>query len=125
MTPEDLAAWLVSMGYSRRRAAVELGSTKMSLGRWLAGQVPINHRVGLACAALSAGLQPHPDLRQWQRHLCYNNVVCAHLLGVDRVSYQRWLAREDETTRVVMLACSAIAAGLPPWQSNKVINHDL
>jgi DNA-binding XRE family transcriptional regulator len=58
MTPDDLRAWLVRMGYTQQQAASALGVDRVSFARMLAGTAPINMRTGLACAAIAAGLKP-------------------------------------------------------------------
>ena len=56
MTPTELRAWQAHMGYTQQHAAEALGVSLATYKRYLTGDVP--HVVGLACAALAAGLQP-------------------------------------------------------------------
>ena len=62
------------------------------------------------------------DLRTWQSHMGYTYDTAAAALGVSRSSYADWLAGTSRTTgkpikisRLVALACAALAAGLSPW----------
>lgn len=62
------------------------------------------------------------DLRAWQAHMGYTYDTAAAALGVSRSSYADWLAGTSRTTgkpiqvsRLVALACAALAAGLSPW----------
>lgn len=54
MTPTDFAAWLAHMGWSKRRAARELGCSFNSIVAWLERGAP--PYIGFACAALAFGL---------------------------------------------------------------------
>ena len=63
MSPADLAAWELHMGYSQRQAAEALGVTLPTYQQWRRGArfkddvpVEIDRRTALACAALAAGL---------------------------------------------------------------------
>ena len=63
MSPADLAAWELHMGYSQRQAAEALGVTLPTYQQWRRGArfkddapVEIGRRTALACAALAAGL---------------------------------------------------------------------
>ena len=63
MTPADLAAWELHMGYSQRQAAEALGVTLPTYQQWRRGArfkddapVEIDRRTALACSALAAGL---------------------------------------------------------------------
>lgn len=56
MTPDDLRAWQSAMGYTQQQAAEALGVSWATYKRYLVGEVPL--AIGLACAALAAGLQP-------------------------------------------------------------------
>lgn len=62
------------------------------------------------------------DLRAWQAHMGYTYDTAAAALGVSRSSYADWVAGRSRTTgkpikisRLVELACAALAAGLSPW----------
>ena len=62
------------------------------------------------------------DLRAWQAHMGYTYDTAAQALGVSRSSYADWVAGRSRTTgkpiqisRLVALACAALAAGLSPW----------
>lgn len=63
MTPEDLKAWQQAMGYTYDQAAKALGVSRSAYADWVAGVSrttgQVKHAplyVGLACAALAAGL---------------------------------------------------------------------
>jgi hypothetical protein len=55
MTPEDFTAWLAHIGWSKRRAARELGCSFNSVAAWCAKGAP--PYIGYACAALAWGLR--------------------------------------------------------------------
>ena len=59
------------------------------------------------------------DLRAWQAHMGYTYDTAAKALGVSRGTYAEWLAGRSRNTgkpikisKLVALACAAIAAGL-------------
>ena len=59
------------------------------------------------------------DLRAWQARMGYTYDTAAEALGVSRSTYAEWLAGKSRTTgkpvqisRLVALACTALAAGL-------------
>ena len=61
------------------------------------------------------------DLRAWQQAMGYTYDTAAQALGVSRSSYADWIAGRSRTTgkpiqisRLVALACAALAAGVPP-----------
>ena len=63
------------------------------------------------------------DLRTWQAHMGYTYDTAAQALGVSRSSYADWIAGRSRTTgkpikisRMVALACAALAAGITPWK---------
>lgn len=56
MTPEDLKAWQASHGYTYDSAAKALGIARATFARLVSGEVQIDRRTALACAAISAGL---------------------------------------------------------------------
>lgn len=56
MTAEDLRAWQTAMAYTQQQAAEALGVSWATYKRYLVGEVPL--AIGLACAALAAGLGP-------------------------------------------------------------------
>ena len=56
MTPAQFDAWLTNMGLSERRAAELLGVAPSTIGQWRRVSTP--PLLGLACAALAAGLKP-------------------------------------------------------------------
>ena len=65
MTPADLRAWQASMGISGREAARRLGVAVGTYQDWITGTsrttkkpISLPPLLGLACAALEAGLQP-------------------------------------------------------------------
>ena len=67
MTPADLAAWQVLMGFTQRQAADALGVTLPTYQEWRRGArfrdgapVEIDRITALACAALAAGLDEWP-----------------------------------------------------------------
>ena len=62
------------------------------------------------------------DLRAWQAHMGYTYDTGAAALGVSRSTYAEWLAGRSRTTgkpiqisRLVALACAALAAGMDAW----------
>jgi len=62
------------------------------------------------------------DLRAWQAQMGYTYDTAAAALGVSRGTYADWVAGRSRTTgkpikisRLVALACAAIAAGIAPW----------
>ena len=62
------------------------------------------------------------DLRAWQAHMGYTYDTAAAALGVSRAAYADWIAGRSRTTgkpikisRLVALACAALAAGLGEW----------
>ena len=68
MTPAQFDAWLTHMGLSERRAAEVLGVAPSTIGQWRRVSTP--PLLGLACAALAAGLKPwvppaHAFARRW------------------------------------------------------------
>lgn len=65
MTPSDLRAWQQAMGISGREAARRLGVSPATYQDWVTGTSRTSGRpiklpplLGLACAALAAGLEP-------------------------------------------------------------------
>lgn len=63
------------------------------------------------------------DLRAWQAHMGLTYDTAAKALGVSRATYAEWLAGKSRTTgkpikisRLVALACAALAAGMCEWQ---------
>ena len=65
MTPADLRAWQARMGLTYETAAKALGVSRSTYAEWVAGKsrttgkpVAPSRTVALACAALSAGLEP-------------------------------------------------------------------
>ena len=63
MTPASLIAWRTRLGYSKAKAARELGLSRNAYwgyeaGRWNGKARTIPKYVALACAALLAGLEP-------------------------------------------------------------------
>ena len=62
------------------------------------------------------------DLRAWQASMGYTYNTAAQALGVSRSTYADWLAGRSRTTgkpikisRLVALACAALAAGVGEW----------
>ena len=62
------------------------------------------------------------DLRAWQAQMGYTYDTAAAALGVSRSSYADWIAGRSRTTgkpikisKVVALACAALAAGIGEW----------
>ena len=62
------------------------------------------------------------DLRAWQAHMGYTYDTAAAALGVSRAAYADWIAGRSRTTgkpikisRLVALACAALAAGLDAY----------
>ena len=65
MTPADLRAWQAIIGISGREAARRLGVSPGTYQDWITGTsrttkkpISLPPLLGLACAALEAGLQP-------------------------------------------------------------------
>lgn len=58
MTPSDLRAWQVHMGLTYDSAAQALGVARRTYATWINGEVSIDTRTALACAALAARLAP-------------------------------------------------------------------
>ena len=63
------------------------------------------------------------DLRAWQARMGYTYDTAAAALGVSRGTYADWVAGRSRTTgkpikisRLVALACAALAAGMCEWQ---------
>ena len=68
MTPAQFNAWLAEMGLSERRAAELLGVARSSVQDWRRGvnrttgePMKLPAMLGLACAAIRAGLAPVGD----------------------------------------------------------------
>ena len=64
------------------------------------------------------------DLRVWQAQMGYTYNTAAQALGVSRAAYADWVAGRSRTTgkpikisRLVALACAALAAGIDPPHS--------
>ncbi len=62
------------------------------------------------------------DLRAWQAQMGYTYDTAAAALGVSRSTYADWLSGRSRTTgkpikisRIVALACAALAAGEGEW----------
>lgn len=62
------------------------------------------------------------DLRAWQAHMGLTYDTAAQALGVSRATYAEWLRGISRTTgkpitisRLVALACAALAAGVGEW----------
>ena len=62
------------------------------------------------------------DLRAWQARMGYTYDTAAAALGVSRGTYADWVAGRSRTTgkpiqisRLVALACAALAAGIDEW----------
>ena len=60
MTAASLLAWRKRLGWTKKRAAEEIGIARQSYIDYEAGARPIPKAVALACAALAIGLIPHP-----------------------------------------------------------------
>lgn len=58
MTPNDLRAWQVHIGYSYAQACAALGVASSTYARMLSSEAKIDRRTALACAALAAGIEP-------------------------------------------------------------------
>ena len=56
MTPAELRAWQVRMGYSLTTGAAALGIARSTFAVLLAGERSIDRRTALACAAIESGL---------------------------------------------------------------------
>ena len=70
------------------------------------------------------GMTP-TDLRAWQQAMGYTYDTAAQALGVSRAAYADWIAGRSRTTgkpiqisRLVALACAALAAGIDPPHSD-------
>ena len=62
------------------------------------------------------------DLRAWQAHMGISALEAARRLGVAPATYQDWVHGKSRTTgkpiqisRLVALACAALAAGVGEW----------
>lgn len=62
------------------------------------------------------------DLRAWQAQMGLTYDTAAQALGVSRAAYADWIAGRSRTTgktiqisRLVALACAALAAGVGEW----------
>ncbi len=53
MTPAELEAFRLRMGWNRKTLGAELGISQDRLRRFLSGEQPIPVYIGLACAALA------------------------------------------------------------------------
>jgi DNA-binding XRE family transcriptional regulator len=60
MTPADMRAWRTHMDWTQTEAADKLGITQQVYSRHERGEVKIDMRTALACAARAAGLEPWP-----------------------------------------------------------------
>jgi len=58
MTPDTLRVWQATQNYTQQQAADALGINRASFAKLLDGRSPIDRRTALACAAISAGLEP-------------------------------------------------------------------
>jgi len=65
MTPETFISWRKKMGWTQQEAADALHLSREAIGQYETGRrrgtdkpYPIPHTVGLAMAALAAGLKP-------------------------------------------------------------------
>ena len=58
MTPDDLRTWQSAQGYTYDTAAQALGVSRSTYAAWVGGTTRIDRRTALACAAISAGLEP-------------------------------------------------------------------
>ena len=56
------------------------------------------------------------DLRAWQSHMGYTYDTASQALGMSRSSYAAMIAGNSRIDRRTALACSALAAGLEPWE---------
>ncbi len=70
MTPAELRSWQSAMGLTAPKAAAALGVSYATYRDWLAGKsrntgksITLPPMLGLACAALAAGLKAWPHLR--------------------------------------------------------------
>lgn len=57
------------------------------------------------------------DLRAWMAHMGYTNYRAAAELGVQRSTVANWLDGTAKISKVVALACAALAAGLGEWSA--------
>lgn len=71
------------------------------------------------------------DLRAWQEAMGYTYDTAAAALGVSRSTYADWVAGRSRTTgkpiqpsRMLALACAALAAGLGEWQASSADRCD-
>lgn len=57
MTAASLTAWRARLGFSKTRAAHELGCSRQSITTWENGTYPVPKFISLACAAIALGLE--------------------------------------------------------------------
>lgn len=60
MIPSDLTAWRKRLGLNKVQAAEAIGCHRNAIADWEAGRQPIPKYIALACAAVEAGITPHP-----------------------------------------------------------------
>lgn len=72
------------------------------------------------------------DLRAWQAKMGYTYDTAAEELDVSRSTYADWVAGRSRTTgkpiqpsRLLALACAAIAAGLVEWPGVEGAAHPI
>jgi len=63
------------------------------------------------------------DLRTWQKLMNFDNGAAAEALGLATDDYRNLLNGSVEIKQQTALACSALAAGLGPWNSTSVIEQ--
>ena len=74
------------------------------------------------------------DLRAWQQAMNFTYDTAAAALGVSRAAYADWIAGRSRTSgrpvkvsRLVGLACAALAGGLEEWSPNSTsaVHHPM
>lgn len=138
-TPKAFAYWQEQEGLSDRQTAAVLDVNRDSVVFWRHGARRNGHvldtvpaPVGLAIAAVYCHLRPWglthgfeegdpAALKAWRSHMGVTQEQAAELIGVKYRTYQYWEegvrdGKPQSPSRLVMLACSALAEEVKPWR---------